>query len=58
MYIITVITYISLLGVTRIAWEAGKVMNTLLSFAEIHAFNETSHLSSSYQIRPLLTLTL
>lgn len=50
------ITYISLSGVTRIAWEAGKVMTTL-SFAKTRVFNATSHLSSLCQIRPLLTLT-
>lgn len=50
------ITYISLSGVTRIAWEVGKV-TTILSFAKTHVFNATSHLSSLCQRRPLLTLT-
>lgn len=55
--VITVyITYFSLLGVTRIAWEAGEVMITL-SFAKTYVFNAASHLLSLCQIRPLLSLT-
>lgn len=32
---IILITYIPPLGVTRTAWKAGKIMNSLLIFAEI-----------------------